>query len=388
MRKKVRIAKATKGLKVGNGVVYTGKNVLTAALDRVRWIFDNYKNVCVGYSGGKDSSVILDLVVRVAEEKGKLPINVVFVYQEAEWQGTIDLVEKVFRSAKIIPHWLQYEFTMTNNASQNQKFFTVWDKRCEEKWVREKSPISIKTNPTRATRFTDILGSYLRHFLDNRPFVKILGVRVDESYARRMAVTLSEADRGETWGKGPKQGMNVWFPIWDWKTSDVWKYIYERKLPYNKLYDLMYSRGHSIGGMRISSLIHETALKNLEMVAEIEPKTYERLLNRFEGVSTHSHIGSETTKNIKLPPNFASWAEYSNYLLEHLIKDPEVKEKLKRGIKRRRESHGGVYDRAGSDVLEKTIARSIILGDVDFKLLHNIITATKKHIHLLSQGFD
>ena len=38
--------------------MYTNKNVLEASRDRISFLFDNFKNICVAISGGKDSTVL------------------------------------------------------------------------------------------------------------------------------------------------------------------------------------------------------------------------------------------------------------------------------------------------------------------------------------------
>lgn len=67
--------------------VYKKQSVYDAALDRIRYLFDEFPNVIVGFSGGKDSTVVLELALIVAREKNRLPLDVLFIDQEAEWQA-------------------------------------------------------------------------------------------------------------------------------------------------------------------------------------------------------------------------------------------------------------------------------------------------------------
>ena len=57
--------------------LYYNKSVWDAALDRIRYIYDNEENVLVNSSGGKDSTVVTELAIMVAREKGRLPVVVI-----------------------------------------------------------------------------------------------------------------------------------------------------------------------------------------------------------------------------------------------------------------------------------------------------------------------
>lgn len=43
--------------------VYLDQNVYEAALERVAYVFDNFQKIYVSFSGGKDSTVLLHLVM-------------------------------------------------------------------------------------------------------------------------------------------------------------------------------------------------------------------------------------------------------------------------------------------------------------------------------------
>jgi len=86
--------------------IYSKQNVWDAALERVRFVFDEFPNVIVGMSGGKDSTICLNLALKVAEEKGRLPLKVFFIDQEAEWDCVIDFMRTVMTDPRVTPLWL------------------------------------------------------------------------------------------------------------------------------------------------------------------------------------------------------------------------------------------------------------------------------------------
>lgn len=54
------------------------KDVYQAALERIEYIYNNFDTVVVSFSGGKDSTAVLNVAYQVAEKLGKLPLNVIF----------------------------------------------------------------------------------------------------------------------------------------------------------------------------------------------------------------------------------------------------------------------------------------------------------------------
>jgi predicted phosphoadenosine phosphosulfate sulfurtransferase len=56
--------------------IYNKQNVYDAALERIRYIYDEFPNIIVAFSGGKDSTVILELSLIVAKEKNRFTFYV------------------------------------------------------------------------------------------------------------------------------------------------------------------------------------------------------------------------------------------------------------------------------------------------------------------------
>ena len=70
--------------------------------------------------------------------------------------------------------------------------------------------------------------------------------------------------------------------------------------------------------IRVSSLIHEKSFKALVELPEFEPKTFDRLLKRIDGIQVGNLYGKDALllKCRKLPPNFKNWMEYRDFLLQ------------------------------------------------------------------------
>lgn len=64
------------------------QNVLDAAQQRIKWTLDNLSQVCVSFSGGKDSTIMFHLTAQLARAMNK-KISVLFIDWEAQFSCTI-----------------------------------------------------------------------------------------------------------------------------------------------------------------------------------------------------------------------------------------------------------------------------------------------------------
>lgn len=308
--------------------IYLNKNVYTAALERVRWIFEEFPNVIVGHSGGKDSVIVFNLALQVARELDRLPVNVLWIDQEAEWQATEDLMKKVFTREDVNPYWLQVPFRVTLATNYEDKFFYCWDPDKEEQWVRPKSELSFKENVYGFDKYIgETFNRFIRYTFKDEKAALIGGVRCEESPARNLSLTGQATYKWATWGKTITKGLHYsLYPIYDWSYMDVWKAIHENGWDYNRLYDAQYQLGLGVNNMRCAPQIHETGIWNLFYMQEFEPDTHDRLAARQAGIDSATKFGLSDFYPKKLPTMFASWKEYRDYLLEKLIEDDDTKE--------------------------------------------------------------
>lgn len=296
------------------------ENVLEATQKRISYIFDNYDNIQLAFSGGKDSTVLFHLINEEAKKRDRKFI-LYFQDQEAEYQGTIDLVEWAMSQPNVIPQWYQVPIFMTNAASHQQLFMFAWGDG--ENWVRGKNTLAIQS----------IKGKYPRRFykfnlwvaLQNRKnfkgsFVSIIGLRAEESPDRRFVMF---GEDSELFWLRRKTEPHKAYPIIDWSYTDVWKYLIENNLKYNKVYDKMYMLGGNLRYFRVSNLVHEKAFRCLTDLQELEPDTYDKLEQRLQGVHTAAMYGKENLMySIKeLPRKFKTWKEYKDFLLSSIHPD-------------------------------------------------------------------
>ena len=341
--------------------IYKSTNVFDEALKRIRFVFDEFENIVINISGGKDSTVIFNLAMIVAQERGRLPLRVMWLDQEAEWQATADTVREIMYRPDVFPLWYQIPFRLFNATSIEEHWLNCWDPKEEARWMRPKDPISIKENVYGKDRFHDMFEAFMVHDFPASPACRLAGVRAEESPSRAFGLTSYLTYKWATWGKveDKKRGHYTFYPIYDWSYTDVWKAIYCNKWPYNRIYDLMYQYGVPVHNMRVSNVHHETAVHDLFRLQEIEPATYERLTQRIAGIDMAAHMGKDNYFQRTLPFMFSSWKEYRDYLLEHLFTNPEWRAGFRKKIDAQERSYRGEY----GDKLYRMQIQSILTND-------------------------
>ena len=350
--------------------IYGDRTVLEVAIDRIEYLFNEFENVVVNFSGGKDSTIVLNLALIVAEKMNRLPLPVFFLDQELEWGATIEYMRRVMSDDRVKPYWYQIPFRFPNASSFSGTSLTLWDPDKELEWIRPKESISIKENPIKSVRFDKLLDQFYtlldkipRLVFNKQSFCALTGLRTEETPARYQGLTSSLTYKWITWGKVKSKAREQYSfaPIYDWSYTDVWKAIYDNQWDYCELYDRMYRYGTPIQKMRLSSLVHEHAVTaTLMTVHEIEPDTWERIINRVSGVNTVGKLSKDWKAPTELPFMFNTWHEYRDYLFEKLIQDSQARSKIQKYM----EADDRLFISEIADKVAKMHIQMILTNDV------------------------
>lgn len=311
-------------------------NVVDATRKRIEWIFDNFDNIVVSISGGKDSTVLAYMTLQEAHKRNR-KVGIFFLDEEVVYQSTIDQVRYIMNlyPENTIKLWYQLEFNLTNATSIDETQFKVWDHEKQDVWLRPKEKDSIKqptwnvnkqtiANKKKGFGFYDALDNFQLTY-ENTAY--LIGLRASESLNRWRAVIKNPGIPNIYWSTKRPQGNFQMYPLYDWNFQDIWKFLYENNIRYSKIYDYQYKKGLGMKDMRVSSLIHERAFKSLVELPEFEPQTYDKLMARTKGIQVGNIYGKNDLmlKCRKLPKNYDNWIQYRDFLLS-TIKDKSIKQ--------------------------------------------------------------
>ena len=128
---------------------YLEKNVLDAAIERLQIIFKNFDNIYFSVSGGKDSSVMVQLANKVAKQMNK-KFDVLFIDLEAQYRHTIEHIEELKKLPQIRDFYhITLPIALRNAVSVLQPKWICWEEESKNLWVRDmpKDSINIKNCP-------------------------------------------------------------------------------------------------------------------------------------------------------------------------------------------------------------------------------------------------
>ncbi|MTH44859.1 phosphoadenosine phosphosulfate reductase [Intestinirhabdus alba] len=307
------------------------QNVLEAAQERISWTLENLPRVCVSFSGGKDSGLMLHLTAKLARKLNK-KFSVLFIDWEAQFSCTIRYVQKMRDNYRdVIEHfyWVALPLTTQNSLSQFQPEWQCWEPGTD--WVRQPPPDAITQadyfpfyDP--GMTFEQFVRDFADWFSEKRPAAVMVGIRADESYNRFIAIASQQKQRfadDKPWTTATPGG-HAWYiyPIYDWKTADVWTWFAKSQLACNPLYNLMYQAGVPSRYMRICEPFGPEQRQGLWLYHVIEPERWAAMCARVSGVRSGGVYAGQNNpfyghrKIIK--PDHLSWEAYASLLLDSM----------------------------------------------------------------------
>lgn len=314
---------------------YVQQNVYEALQERLRFLFEEFDNIYISFSGGKDSGLLLNLVLDFRRKY--FPWKVIGVFHqdfEAQYTVTTEYVERTFERIKQEAelYWVCLPMATRTALSSYEMYWYPWDDTKKELWVRpmpdKEYVIHMDRNPVSTYRYRmsqeDLakqFGRWYRVAHGRKKTVCLLGMRADESLQRYSGfVNKKYGYKEKCWISRQFKDVFCASPLYDWSTEDVWHANAVFHYDYNRLYDLYYMAGLKISQMRVASPFNDYSKDSLNLYRIIDPKIWVRLVGRVRGANFASIYGKTKAlgyRNITLPKGY-TWKDYTMFLLDTL----------------------------------------------------------------------
>jgi len=310
---------------------YINKTVLEASKERVSKSFDMFDKLYLSFSGGKDSTVMLHIVMQEAIKRNR-KIGLLIIDLEAQYTDTIEHINNCIDLYRdhIDLHWICAELLLRNSLSNFEPKWCCWESDKESDWVRgmpakaaDLSQYDFYHPKMEFEEFIVLFGEWYSNYSEFKTGA-FIGIRADESLHRYRAIVSDKKGltaNGYKWTTKIAKDLFNLYPIYDWKTEDIWVYLGKNKhLPSNRIYSKMQLAGVPLSNQRLCQPYGDDQKQGIWLYHILEPDTWTRLIARVSGVNSGAlyinESGSINGRRYVEKPDSMSWKDYTNFLLK------------------------------------------------------------------------
>jgi len=319
-------------------------NVYEASQVRMKFLFDNFNKIYLSFSGGKDSGVMLNLMIDYMRKHGiNKKIGLHIMDNEANYDYSLDFMHSIIKKNLDLldVFWCCLPITLPCTVSSYAVEWQCWGNRDKKRWIKPMSQedyiVNWENHKTKFgmdffeedmqyDEFWDKLGDW---YADGERTACLIGIRTVESLNRFRAImnTRKTTLAGEMWTKKNTSNVYNCYPIYDWRTEDIWVANAKFEWEYNKLYDIFYMAGIPVHSMRVASPFMSESKSSLGLYRVIDPHVWAKLCARVQGANFIATYGKQLSyRSFKLPDGH-TWKSFTKFLLDTLPK--EVSENFK-----------------------------------------------------------
>ncbi len=316
---------------------YKDQNVLDAARERISKTFDSFEKIYISFSGGKDSTTMLHLVMEEATRRQR-KVGVLVIDLEAQYTATIDHVQLCIDKYRDLfeVYWVCLPMSLRNAVSNFEPRWICWEPGREKDWVRQLPKGKGVVSKHDYFPFFQV-GMEFEEFMvlfgqwyageSKALTAAFVGIRTDESLNRfrTIASRTKKTFEGHQWTTKvvPDENLYNVYPIYDWAVSDLWHWHYLNPTePYYIIYDYMYRAGLTPSQMRLCQPYGDDQRRGLWLYHILEPQTWFKVVSRVNGVNSGSLYIKETGNingyNKITKPENHTWESYCTLLLNTL----------------------------------------------------------------------
>lgn len=298
------------------------KSTIDLTLERFEYLYDKFDTVAVSFSGGKDSTAVLNCAIKVATEKKRLPVHVFTFDEEAIPPETVEYMDRVRQRDDVLFRWFCVPIEHRNACSTTQPYWYCWAPEDKHKWCRELPDSAI----------TEIPGGKRAGIPDYIPWIfgkesgtvaNCMGIRTQESMTRYRHIATKKGGAAFIMpGKPPSKHIQNCYPIYDWTTEDVWLAPERFGWDYNHAYDVMAKMGTPLSLQRCCPPFGEQPLRGLWKFKQCWPSLWAKMVERVHGAATAARYANTELYGVGVSeddlPEGKTWREFTMNALANL----------------------------------------------------------------------
>jgi len=316
--------------------IYKEANVYDAAMHRIDFVFNNFERVYLSFSGGKDSGVLLNLCLDYMKKNGiKKKLGIQIMDNEANYEYSLEFMRRILDANReyLDIYWCCLPITLPCTVSSYEVDWQCWGEKDRHRWVRPMPDmdyvVSLDNNPfgglfQENMHYDHFWDMFAEWYSQGKTCANMIGIRTQESLNRFRAIMndAKETYGGHMWTKKNTDHTYNVYPIYDWRTRDVWIANGRFDWDYNKLYDTFYMAGVPVEKMRVASPFMSESKSSLNLYRVIDGHTWAKLCARVGGANFIATYGKQLSyRSFKLPEGH-TWKSFVKFLLATLPEAP------------------------------------------------------------------
>jgi len=375
---------------------YNDKTVYEAACERIDFIFKNFERVYLSFSGGKDSGVMLNLAIDyIRKNNVQKKLGIMILDNEANYEYSLEFMHRIIGANLDIldVYWCCLPITLPCTVSAYATEWQCWGERDKQRWIRPMPTqpyiVNIRNHNfpffVEDMSYEEFWDGFGEWYSQGRSCACLIGIRADESLNRYRAILNEKKQmfKGKSWTKRKTDKMKRLYncyPIYDWKTQDIWVANAKMGWDYNKLYDIFYMAGLNIAQMRVASPFMSESKSSLNLYRVIDPHVWATLCARVQGANFIATYGKQINYHSFKLPQGHTWKSFVKFLLDTLP------EEVAENFKRRFVQSLVYWGRVGRGLSEETI-QELRENGIQFKLNGPTAHGRKAKQRVRIQGF-
>jgi len=369
------------------------KNVYDASIERIEYIFNNFNKIYISFSGGKDSGVMINLMLDYMRKHNiTKKVGVMILDNEANYNLSLEFMHRIIEANLDLldVYWCCLPITLPCTVSSYATEWQCWGVNDEKRWIspmpKQKYIVNLKNNPfdffeenMSYDEFWDKFGEW---YSQGEKCACLIGIRCDESLNRFRAIMNDRKEMldGHHWTKRNGEFVYNCYPIYDWKTRDIWVANAKFDWDYNKLYDIFWKAGLTIAQMRVASPFMSESKSSLNLYRVIDSSIWSTLCARVHGANFVATYGKQINYNSFKLPEGHTWKSFVKFLLDTLPN--EVSE----NFKMRFIQSFKYWGRVGRGLDGKTISE-LRKNNISFKINGKTAHGSKEKYRVIIQSF-